>query len=232
MKRNARQQNLSLRRPRRWGGKRDGAGRKRVAPRPMVGHRTRPKLATRYPVHVTVRMRPGIRRLRNFRVCTHLRRCFVKGQKLKFRVCQFSVQRNHIHMICEAKDAMSLSRGMQGLNIRIARALNNLMRRHGKVFEDRYHARILRFPLQVRHALCYVLQNGRRHGVHTGPEPDPFSSVSYFTGWEEPLPAPFQPVAGRAPPVAEPNTWLLREGWVMHGMIGMQEVPRGRAHAS
>ncbi|HET6613411.1 MAG TPA: hypothetical protein VFG83_15545 [Kofleriaceae bacterium] len=103
------------------------------------------------------------------------------------------------------------------------------MRRHGKVFEDRYHARILRFPRQVRHALCYVLLNGRRHGVHKGPEPDPFSSVSYFTGWKEPLPAEFQPVSGRAPPVAKPNTWLLREGWVIHGLIGIEEVPTGRA---
>ncbi|HET6612160.1 MAG TPA: hypothetical protein VFG83_09235, partial [Kofleriaceae bacterium] len=87
-------------------------------------------------------------------------------------------------MICEAHDAMALARGMQGLNIRIARALNKLMRRRGKVFEDRYHARILRFPRQVRHALCYVMNNGRRHGVHTDPGPDPFSSVSYFEGWK------------------------------------------------
>src|SRR2546425_4555483 len=36
----------------------------------------------------------------------------------------FSVQGNHLHLLVEAEGAESLSRGMQGLTIRIARAIN------------------------------------------------------------------------------------------------------------
>ena len=33
---------------------------------------------------------------------------------------------NHIHLLCEATDRRALSRGLQGLFVRIAKALNNL----------------------------------------------------------------------------------------------------------
>ena len=58
--------------------------------------------------------------------------------------------------------------GMQGLAIRIARGLNRLWGRKGKVFADRYHDRVLRTPREVRNALAYVLNNARRHAVRCG----------------------------------------------------------------
>ena len=44
--------------------------------------------------------------------------------------------------------------------IRIARVLNKLWRRRGRVFADRYHDRILKTPREVKNALVYVLANG------------------------------------------------------------------------
>ncbi len=88
--RNSRQ--LSITFPNRWGGKRPGAGRKRLAKRKRVRHRTRPKLASRFPVHVTMRVKHDVRRLRNFKMCAVLRRAFVAGCRREgFRICQFSV---------------------------------------------------------------------------------------------------------------------------------------------
>jgi len=52
---------------------------------------------------------------------------------------------------------------MQGLGVRIAKALNRVMGRNGGVFADHYHARILRAPTQVANALEYVLMNFLHH---------------------------------------------------------------------
>ncbi|MEO6595642.1 MAG: hypothetical protein ABIP94_12890 [Planctomycetota bacterium] len=45
---------------------------------------------------------------------------------------------------------MTLARGLLGLAIRIARCLNKLWQRKGKVFADRYHDRILKTPRKTR----------------------------------------------------------------------------------
>jgi hypothetical protein len=47
------------------------------------------------------------------------------------------------------------------------------------VFADRFHARALRTPKEVRTALVYVLLNARRHGIPVA-APDPYSSGPWF----------------------------------------------------
>jgi REP element-mobilizing transposase RayT len=145
-----------------------------------------------------------------------------------FRVVQFSIQTNHMHLLVEAHGAEALSRGMQALAIRIARGVNRAMHRRGKVWRGRYHARILRSPQEVRLALCYVLQNTRRHATTERAivDPswiDPRSSGPWFDGWRN-VPGPFAPAAGEAP-TAEPRTWLLSTGWRRAGLIRVDEVP-------
>ncbi|MGH3848285.1 MAG: hypothetical protein ACRDRT_01000, partial [Pseudonocardiaceae bacterium] len=73
---------------------------------------------------------------------------------------------------------------MLGLAVRIARCLNKLWKRVGSVFADRYHARILRTPREVRNALVYTLQNARKHGAWSAPKPDVYSSGAAFDGWK------------------------------------------------
>jgi hypothetical protein len=83
-----------------------------------------------------------------------------------FRLVHFSVQSNHLHLVAEAGDRHALALGMQGLLIRVAKALNKLWARRGAVFFDRYHARILRTPREVRNAArTWLVRLGwRRHG--------------------------------------------------------------------
>src|SRR5262249_58519043 len=92
--------------------------------------------------------------------------------------------------ICEAKDAEVLTRGMQGLAIRMARRLNGRIGRKGQLFSERYHARILRSPTEVRRVLAYVLNNSRRHAGRDVSFPrgwiDPLSSAPWFDGWQWP----------------------------------------------
>ena len=79
------------------------------------------------------------------------------------RVLHYSLQSTHLHMIVEADDDHALSRGMQGLVIRLARAINRATGRQGPVFPDRFHSSDLESPTRVRRALVYVLQNVFKH---------------------------------------------------------------------
>jgi len=110
------------------------------------------------------------------------RRCFAAlskafwggANRFGFRLVHYSVQGNHVHLLVEAEDRSALSRGMNGLGVRMARGLNRVMGRRGRVLADRYHARILRTPTEVKRVRHYLLDNARRHYGVVGP--DPFAS--------------------------------------------------------
>ncbi len=159
-----------------WGGRRRGAGRKPLGARAGVVHRKRPVLKARFPVHVTWRMKKGVWNLRSRRCFRALAVAFWGGaNRFGFRLVHYSVQGNHVHLLVEAKDERALSRGMNGMGVRVARRLNRVMGRHGRVLDDRYHAHILRTPSEVRRARDYLLQNARTHyGLCA---PDPYTST-------------------------------------------------------
>ena len=158
------------------------------------------------PLHVTLRMAPhvyNLRSRRSFRVIAAALR--IAGDRFEVRVTQFSVQGNHIHLLVEAPDRRALARAIQGLSIRIAKGLNRMMGRSGRVLDDRYHARVLRTPTEVRHAIHYVVSNARKHAAQRG--------ETYSPDYVDPYSS-----AG-APDLALPpaQTWLLRAGWKRAG---------------
>jgi hypothetical protein len=115
-----------------WGGERRGAGRPRIAGRrPPVAHRLRPNHTGRFPVHVTLRARTGLPSLRGTRVFDAVRDAIAVASGEQFRVVHFSVQHDHVHSIVEADDRRSLSLGIRGLVIRLARAVNRVVGRTG-----------------------------------------------------------------------------------------------------
>jgi REP element-mobilizing transposase RayT len=179
------------------GGRRPGAGRKPRRGGPGVSHKRRPVLASRFPVHVTyrlVRRLPSARRPVLFRA---IRRAFNAGREaFGGRLCHFSVQKDHLHLIVEAANREALSRALQALAIRIARAINGVLGRKGKVFADRYHMRILKTPTEVRNALRYVLDNRWKHNPR---RPDFFVEQDFCSS-----------LAWLESAVVAPRTWLLR----------------------
>jgi REP element-mobilizing transposase RayT len=103
----------------------------------------------------------------------------------RFRIIQYSVQYDHIHLLVEAIDQQALSSGMSSVAIRIARSVNALVGRRGRFWADRWHGHTLTSPRQVRTALVYVLANFRKHSRRRlGPGIDPFSSGAWFDGWQ------------------------------------------------
>ena len=223
-----RQETIEFRkRPGNWGGRRKGAGRKRGK---KVQHEARRALDGRTPVHVTLRLLPDIARLRRRDQYQAVRRSLaLTAHRDDCRICQYSIQGNHLHLIVEPGSKDGLSRGMIAFKTSCARRLNDVVGRRGKVFADRYHARYLTSCAQVRRALCYVLNNWRRHGEHRAhPDwrTDPFSSADFFEGWTDHAPRR-PPWLGPedTPPVADAGFWLLTTGWRRYGTIETREVP-------
>ncbi|MFN7971518.1 MAG: transposase [Acidobacteriota bacterium] len=197
-------------------------------------HRALTPHAKGNPLHVTLKLRAKFPRLRTGQLLPVLERCFAAGKdRFGLRLVHYSVQNDHIHLVVEANDEWSLSSGVRGLSIRIARALNKTLGLRGRVFGDRYHARELTVPLDVRNVLRYVLCNGSKHEVAAGRAPgrgiDPCSSGRYFHGWTG-IAGVSAPPEGA--PVVAPRAWLLRDGWLRHGRFQPGAVARRHCAAA
>ena len=168
------------------------------------------------------------------------------GDAAFFRICQFSVQGTHLHLLVEASSRLVLERAMRGFSIRLAKQLNRLIFGKGPLLADRYHSLPLKTSRSVRNALVYVLANFRKHGHGShGYAIDRYSSAPYFRGFVETaemartaLRSRASPPEQRVPsthsdssprsssPVAPPGSWLLERGWLQHGRISVWEAPR------
>jgi REP element-mobilizing transposase RayT len=193
----------------------------------MTPHRARPVHRAAEPVHVTLRAR--LAPLRSQFLFPTVRLALVRAARRDpehFRVVHFSIQRDHVHLIVEAADERTLSSGVRGVAIRIARYVNDLLGRRGSLWADRWHGHALRSPREVRNAIIYVLMNFRKHGCREQPETaDPYSSAPWFDGWRGGRLDTARAACERRIFVAQ--TWLLRVGWRRDGLIGFGEKPVG-----
>ena len=202
-------------------------GRPPVPKKGYVPHARRPSIARPFVAHVTLKLLPRVDTLRTRQLYSRIRGAFVSGcDRFGFRLVQYSVQRDHIHLVAEADGSTALSKGLQGLTIRIAKGLNALLGAHGQVFKERYHLRVLETPSEVHRVLRYVLNNAFHHAMKQGREAspgnvDPFSSAGYFDGWSPGWWT--RRVQGAresgATPVAAAQSWLLRTGWRRRGLL-------------
>jgi REP element-mobilizing transposase RayT len=205
-----------------WGGRRKGAGRKPKGERAGVAHKKKPALSPRHAVHVTMRLRAGLPSLRRWKEYEVLLGAFRTGcERFGFRLVHYAVMGNHLHLLTEGDDRRGHWRGTQGLAIRIAKRLNKLWGRKGKVFHERFHGRDLKTPQEVRGVLEYLMHNARRHGYRVAAVgPDPYSSGRWLDGWrgwpcDRIWPAP----------LAKARSWLVAHGWRRLGSIETRARP-------
>lgn len=207
------------------GGWRPNAGRRRG--RKTVPHDTRPVHKARLPVHVTLRLRgdaPSIGR----EWLMPMLRCAVRdSQKPRFRIVEFNFLSNHVHVLVEADDTATLSRGVQGFAGRLALRVNRKLGRTGKLFATRFHARPLTTPRDVRNTLRYVLLNRKHHAPAVTFDRfwiDPCSSAAWFDGWATPIRS-HRALLAHPPPTERARTWLLAIGWRRRGLLRFDETP-------
>ena len=209
------------------GGRRVGAGRPKTLSRPNVRHETPAPRAGWIPAHVTLRGIPSLPDFRLDVMHSTIVGCIRDSQREAFRIVQYSIQQDHLHLIVEASGE-TLGRGMRGFSTRTARRLNRAAERTGRVWADRYHRHDLRTPREVRNALVYVLGNGAKHGVVPVGTIDPCSSARFFDGWATPPPGLAANDDAEVRPVRPAESWLLRVGWlkVWPGYVLFTETPK------
>ena len=107
------------------GGRRKKAGRKPNGPRKQVSHKARPQIRQTHRGACVIAR--GAARLESAQPAVLRRDREVPRRRagaVRVRIIEFSVLGNHLHLIVEADSSVALSRGMQGLTVRIAKALN------------------------------------------------------------------------------------------------------------
>ena len=206
---------LSLEFGNRHGGRRKGAGRKPKGEHAGVKHRPRAEFARRMPVLVTHRIAGNCPSLRRSEVLAIFKRLVVKLADERFAVVHWSLQSNHLHLICEAETSVVLARKMGGFFAQLAKLLNRHWQRRGEVFVDRFESRVLKSPTEVRRALVYTLQNSRKHGSWHGRRPDAYSSGCEFDGWSD--------CGAQSNELPKAKTWLLNVGWRRFGLVSVLE---------
>ncbi|MBL8897310.1 MAG: transposase [Planctomycetes bacterium] len=212
---------------RQHGGKRKGAGRKPKNDEPGMPHRQRAKKKRNEPLLVTVKIAEGLPSLRRGGALKLvLAALSASSDRHGMRIVQYSIQRDHLHLLVEADDRSCVARGMNALLSPLARALNKLWGRRGKVFPERYHDEVITTPTQARNALRYVLQNGKKHGIVAQSSIDLCSSAPSFDGWVQRPSIASVPTAPVVATIAPASTWLLTTGWRRHGLLDLREYPQ------
>ena len=137
-----------------------------------VPHRKRERFF-RKACLVTVRLDQGLPGLRTEEARAVIVAAIAKAkERFGCRVTHFSVLSSHVHFIVDAQDQKQLGRAIKGLLVRLARGLNRLWGRKGRVFAARFHAAVLKTLRQIRLATRYVLNNARKHGAWIAKSPD------------------------------------------------------------
>jgi len=134
-----------------------GLGGARHPNRP-VSHHGRAPIPKPAAFAVVWHTRKGVRSLRGRNLFRQLRASFQRCcEKKGFRVTNFLVEGGAVHLLVEAADNASLSRGLQGLGVSMAKRINFTAGRRGPAFADRYSVRPIATLAQARRELDFIM---------------------------------------------------------------------------
>jgi putative transposase len=107
-----------------------------------VSHLRRPALARDERLRVTLQLQPGLPSLRSRELRRHVEAAIEAGaDRFGLQLLDYSLQPQGLELLVMARDRRALARGIQGISIRIARAVNRQLERKGRLFADRYDVR-------------------------------------------------------------------------------------------
>ena len=155
----------------RWGGRRTGAGKKRVHSR-GVAHRTRERVNQRLPLHINFKYRIQIKNKAFLKI---LKRALLNSRRQGLKILHYSVQTNHVHFIIEASDNKILECGMRSLTVTLTKGINQ-----GRIQLQRYHLHILKTLKETKNAIHYVIFNEQKHKKAKFARLDDYSSLFRF----------------------------------------------------
>jgi len=198
---------------------------KKKALKGAQNHTQRVGFKSRHPLHITLRLMKGLPNLRRKKYFKIFQKAALKARGKNLSIVHFSVQSNHLHLLIESRDKLTLALGMQSFCTSFAKRLNSLLSRKGQVFKERYFIHILKTPSEVKKALVYVFQNWAKHTNRLW-RFDPFSTLLCFTDkvklglskvnthsifQTKQIRGQFKTQISNL--IVEPQSWLLTQGW-------------------
>jgi REP element-mobilizing transposase RayT len=139
-----------------------GAGRKAIHDK-GIRHTKREMIKKDTVLHLTLKIEKNKANLKNKSILKALQHSIKKARSLGLKVIHYTLEYDHVHLLIEASDKISLGKGMQSLGISFSKGINKIKKQTGKVFKTRYHFRKLNSPREIKNALNYILGNGIKH---------------------------------------------------------------------
>ena len=167
-------------------------------------------------MHLNFKLIPQVPSLRTPQFMREFAKILTNARRCGLRIQHYTIESNHVHILCEAESNDHVKRGMISLKSSIAWALRRIFGFYGKVFTDRYHAHHLKTPTEMRNALRYVLFNHAKH-AKAAFFADVYSSIYEFEDASEFANLRFdRPPAWFAairPQLSVAQSWMQSHGW-------------------
>jgi hypothetical protein len=95
-------------------------------------------------VQITLKLQPGLPSLRTPALKACVEQAIDAGhERFGMRLLQHTLEKDGLSLLVTAPHRRALSRGIQGISVRIARAVNRKLERKGRLFADRYDAQLV-----------------------------------------------------------------------------------------
>jgi REP element-mobilizing transposase RayT len=160
-----------------------GAGRKAIHDK-GIRHIEREVIKKDTVLHLTLKIEKNKANLKNKSILKALQQSIKKARLLGLKVIQYTLEYDHVHLLVESSDKISLGKGMQSLGISFSKKINKIKKQNGKVFKTRYHFRKLSTPREIKNVLNYILGNGVKH-KESSSIVSPFNSLSVITAFDK-----------------------------------------------
>ncbi|MFA6238714.1 MAG: transposase [Bacteriovorax sp.] len=143
-----------------------GAGRPAIHDR-GIRHIARDEINRPTPLHLTIKIERPKAGLKNKSILKVLHRSIKKARMAGIRIIHYTLEFDHVHLLVEASDKLSTSKGMQSFGITLSKGINKIKAMKGRVFKTRYHFRKLKTPGEIKNVLNYILGNSIKHKYAT-----------------------------------------------------------------
>lgn len=140
-----------------------GAGRPAIHDR-GIRHIARDEIKKPIPLHLTIKIEKTKAGLKNKAMLKLLHHCIKKSRMKGLRIVHYTLEFDHVHLLVEATNKETTSKGMQSFGIAFSKGINKLKCLKGRVFKTRYHFRKLNSPREIKNVLNYILGNSIKHG--------------------------------------------------------------------
>ncbi|MBP9682556.1 MAG: transposase [Bacteriovorax sp.] len=163
-----------------------------------IRHTARPKITRFTALHLTIKVRSNKADIKSKKILKALHHAIKRARLKKLKVVHYTLEFNHLHLLIECESHQILHQGMQALGISLAKAINKIKLLKGSVYKHRYHFRRLATRRELKNALHYIFNNGKKH-KRTRSILDPYNSLVA----EKRIPADVEKIILRSPFLSE-----------------------------